>query len=247
MFLNSKESLHHAYIIEINRVKAGPLYESIGNRLGVQKNDQDFFIVENSMFGVEDANRVVEINSRKAFGKGNKVIVLSADTFSHQAQNALLKTLEEPTSGTYFFILTSTASTFLPTILSRVQVVKMSEQKGEGCVDSDGQIISTAWSECELPNVTDFLKASIAKRLSFVKEIIKQKENEKIGDGDIFNFIQQLEHFAFNEVQGKKTQGKDEEIQIAKIFSKVGDYMRDTSSSKKMLLEYIALKLPSMG
>ncbi len=216
--------LHHAYIVEGDIESSKSIILSlVADRLQVDIHGQDFFNIQADMFGVEEAQRVVNINSRRAFTGQNKAIVIVANTFSQQAQNALLKTLEEPTKGTHFFILTSTSATFLPTILSRVHVV------------------GTTHSTSVLPDVCDvtsFLKGTSAKRINMVKQIMKEKEDEKIGDKDIHMFITELEKSAFNMYKGGV-----KEIKVARVFSKVQDYVRDTSSSKKLLLEYIALSL----
>ena len=54
---------------------------------------------------------------------GYKVyLLLRADSMSAQAQNALLKLLEEPPAQTVFLLTCQSASSLLPTVLSRAQV-----------------------------------------------------------------------------------------------------------------------------
>jgi DNA polymerase-3 subunit delta' len=50
-----------------------------------------------------------------------KYIILCAARFSTDAQNALLKVLEEPPKNIIFIILTNSKTTILPTIFSRLQ------------------------------------------------------------------------------------------------------------------------------
>ncbi|CAB1243641.1 ATP-binding protein [Ruminococcaceae bacterium BL-4] len=55
-----------------------------------------------------------------------KVYILAdAQNLSEQAQNALLKTLEEPFSAVQFFLTAENASALLPTIRSRVQTFRL--------------------------------------------------------------------------------------------------------------------------
>lgn len=49
------------------------------------------------------------------------IIIDDADSMTHSAQNAFLKLLEEPSSQTYFILLSHHADRLLPTIQSRVQ------------------------------------------------------------------------------------------------------------------------------
>ena len=67
-----------------------------------------------------DAVRELEhFLSRRVPGNKNRVVLVeNAGTMGHEAQNALLKTLEEPPDQTYL-ILTATDKSLLPTILSR--------------------------------------------------------------------------------------------------------------------------------
>lgn len=53
------------------------------------------------------------------------IIIDDADTMSPDAQNALLKLLEEPTNNTHFILTTHAASRLLATIRSRVQEINM--------------------------------------------------------------------------------------------------------------------------
>jgi|GEM_PF-6333534 len=58
------------------------------------------------------------------FDKPKIAIIQSLDAFSMAAQNALLKTLEEPPKSTYFILSADDTTRVLPTILSRVYRLK---------------------------------------------------------------------------------------------------------------------------
>lgn len=49
------------------------------------------------------------------------IVITAADTMSHEAQNAFLKLLEEPTAKTSFILLIHNKERLLPTVLSRLQ------------------------------------------------------------------------------------------------------------------------------
>ena len=57
-------------------------------------------------------------------GKAKIFIIEEADTMLWQAQNALLKTLEEPPANTFLILITSNPDKFLQTIRSRCQMVR---------------------------------------------------------------------------------------------------------------------------
>ncbi|MFQ5591913.1 MAG: ATP-binding protein [Phycisphaerae bacterium] len=57
-------------------------------------------------------------------GRAKVFIIREADRATSAAQNALLKTLEEPPAGTHVVLLAATRDRLLPTTLSRCQVVR---------------------------------------------------------------------------------------------------------------------------
>ena len=64
---------------------------------------------------------------RTSYSGGNKVFVIDeAELLDETAQNALLKTLEEPPLGTFVILVTSRDDLLLPTIKSRCQTVNFS-------------------------------------------------------------------------------------------------------------------------
>lgn len=71
----------------------------------------------------EQINQSVEI---KPYQSKYKIFIIEdAGNMTEQAQNALLKTLEEPPSYGIFILLTNNLNSFLPTILSRCVVFKL--------------------------------------------------------------------------------------------------------------------------
>ena len=76
---------------------------------------------EKSRIGVDDIRRsLIDDISIKPFSSPFKVyIVDEAERMTEQAQNALLKTLEEPPSYAVIILITSNTGSFLQTILSR--------------------------------------------------------------------------------------------------------------------------------
>lgn len=67
----------------------------------------------------------------------NKVyLLLDADAMETTAQNALLKIIEEPPANVYFIITAQSKTVFLPTILSRVVSIGVSECSKEECINA---------------------------------------------------------------------------------------------------------------
>lgn len=86
--------------------------------------------------GVEQIRRVVSKTGEHAYEGGYQVVMIQdAEKMTIQAQNALLKTLEEPYANIVFLLLTSEKSLLLPTILSRVQIVPLPQATNQEMVD----------------------------------------------------------------------------------------------------------------
>ena len=77
--------------------------------------------------GVEDIRKsiVSDVSVRPYNGKWKIYLINDAEKMSVQAQNALLKTLEEPPDYVVIMLLTSNISALLPTIISRSTVLNM--------------------------------------------------------------------------------------------------------------------------
>ena len=80
-------------------------------------------------------------------------VIESAELLTTEAQNALLKTLEEPPIHTRIYMEAQSDNAFLPTILSRCQIMKLSDEttkltkKEETQLDELKQLFSTTISK----------------------------------------------------------------------------------------------------
>ena len=81
---------------------------------------------EKSSFGVDDVRDIIEEVYNKPFEKDKKVIIIhEGNKLTIQAQNALLKTIEEPPKGVYIIILCESLELILDTIKSRCEIYKL--------------------------------------------------------------------------------------------------------------------------
>lgn len=84
----------------------------------------DFYrlTTDKTQLGVDLIRQAIQSLTSTAQLQHNKVLVIpDAHLMSESASNALLKTLEEPTSKTFIILLTPFVSRLLPTILSRCE------------------------------------------------------------------------------------------------------------------------------
>lgn len=100
--------------------------------LNKDKNRQCVDIIEarvtknKKSIGVDEVEKLIEeINSKPYEGDKKVIIVYESDKMTNQAQNAFLKTIEEPPSGVYIILLCEHLDSLLDTIRSRCQVYKL--------------------------------------------------------------------------------------------------------------------------
>lgn len=177
----------------------------------------DLLVIEMVSANVEDVSMISSFNSRRALGK-NKVMIVSAQSITVQAQNALLKIIEEPSPNTFFFFIVPSKSQILPTLMSRFREISLD--------------LELEHSNNPALNPENFLKKPVATRLEIIKEILVFLEKEKITRGQISEFI--------SEVVAMRHKTKLSKASLKTIVS-VEHFMRDTASSMKLCLEYLAL------
>lgn len=83
--------------------------------------DIKYVLPTKKTLGVDDIREQINEDALiKPYGSPYKIYIIPrSDTMTVQAQNALLKTIEEPPSYAVFFLLAANIDAFLPTVLSR--------------------------------------------------------------------------------------------------------------------------------
>lgn len=88
----------------------------------------DMYVVkkEKSSIGIDAIRSIFQfIRMRPVENRFRFVIIQHCDTLTTEAQNALLKTLEEPNPSIVVILLAQTTDTLLQTVLSRVQTIRL--------------------------------------------------------------------------------------------------------------------------
>ena len=114
---------------------------------------------ENGSITIDPVRRAIGQSSYRPFeGRRRVVIVIDADRLVVQAQNALLKTLEEPSDSSQFVLVTSRPDLLLPTVTSRChrlsfgqltvdEVVEVLERRGgDGLRDARAAAVAAGGS-----------------------------------------------------------------------------------------------------
>lgn len=127
-----KNTLSHAHLIAgEDGVGKGKLANILAKFILNGDLDREYVDIinyssEKSSFGVDDVRDIIEEVYKKPFEKDKKVIIIhEGNKLTIQAQNALLKTIEEPPKGVYIMILCESLELILDTIKSRCEIYKL--------------------------------------------------------------------------------------------------------------------------
>lgn len=195
-------------------------------------NHPDFHIIEKTKkrgLGVDEIrdglNRDIYI---KPYRFRKKIYIINeADSMTEQAQNALLKTIEEPPSYGVIILLAENSNRFLPTILSRCVLIKLKPIK-----ESDVReylIEEHGMKEKDASLYASFSRGNIGRALQFSMSESFYDMRQIIAD-TIEIIIQQSEEEIFAQVQ-KMLEYKDEMTIFCNIFL---TWLRDLLVLKKI-------------
>ena len=204
--------MHHAVLYIGEKEQTNSRIESLFVELGVKTSgNPDVFLIETNVFSVEDARSLSDRAIEKAFGE-KKFFVIKAERFTREAQNALLKTLEDPVPNTHFVLSARESGVFLPTIISRLHIEIVLSETEE---DSE---------------VKKFLKKTLKQRIDFAKKFADEKDERGAGA---------LAHFLDSLIDMLRDSGVSPEV-LKKVLT-LRVYARDTAVMPRVILEHLAL------
>lgn len=104
----------------------------------------------------------------KPLKKGNKAVILEqADHLTIEAQNALLKTLEEPPAHTIIILAAESKDALLPTILSRSTILATEEQAAA---------LTPKEYDMLMHELQSLIQAPIGQRFRFAEALAKDRD-----------------------------------------------------------------------
>lgn len=219
--------LSHAYIVEGERESGLRALREWFASWGVRVvGNPDYHEYQFETLLLSDAQALRREQGMHGMEGAKKIFVVAFNAITHESAHALLKTLEEPTQGTHFFFLVRTGEMLLPTVRSRMQLIRGAEaEKGE-----------------HHPLAKEFLEGSIAKRLKMIASMTKAKTEEKPkAKEDARLFVGALEPILYQLLHaGNTTVAPALEDTLAAKRELAG-----RSPSVKLLLEHLALTLPN--
>lgn len=166
--------------------------------------------------GIDDARDIRERAVLRGVG-GDRLFVICASSITAEAQNALLKTFEEPLAGARFVLVVPSPESLLPTLRSRTQILTL-ERRPHAVSPID---------------VATFLSSQPATRIDMLKPLTAAEEKDTAGT---LAFLAALERALAD--QDKKDAGALGALYMAR------GYILDKGALRKSLLEQLALLLP---
>jgi DNA polymerase-3 subunit delta' len=126
------DSFSHANLIIGNDgIGKSVIAKYISNQLIREKHNVESvdivrYYPSSNSFGVDDVRNIINEVNKKPYEGDKKVLILyKCDKMTVQAQNALLKTIEEPPRGVYLILISDSLEVILDTIKSRCQIYKL--------------------------------------------------------------------------------------------------------------------------
>jgi hypothetical protein len=214
--------LNHAYLVIGGDSSVLDLKNYLDQRFGegyTSSANPDFSLKMFETWGVDESRALKEFSANRPVAWPAKTSIIVPGTITSQAQNSLLKTLEEPTPDTHFFILAKNLGEYLPTVISRCQVVRLEP---------------SVFSEELIGQVEEFLVADIYRRYEINKEIVAKQEDDINIGVDWLNCL-------FGVYWNKYSDRPNEKIiSGAGMISNAIFYAGSRGSSLRLILDHLA-------
>lgn len=199
---------HHALLYRAeNILEAGIVLEEL-------EASAEVYIFRKDTLNIAEARLLIDRANHLPLNKPVQIIIIEVGTILIEAQQALLKILEEPPVTTRFILVIKPKAMLLSTILSRCQIVDSPHKPtAESIVDK---------------SLEAFLALSVPERIVCIADRVKKKD-----DNWFLGMNQQLYKY-LNAAKLKPT----------KELQDYATYLQQRGASKKMLWEALAFRLP---
>jgi len=223
--------LYHSYIIFGDPIGTSYfLRKFLEDKGHISPQSPDVLCQNYDSFTILDGKFIKDWGSSKGVTDGKKICIIGAKSINREAEQSLLKILEEPGENTHFFIIVPPSVVLLDTILSRSHIIKLD-------------------INIEIHNVDDFIGMKAPVRILYIASLLKKHEDDETSGGlrysatSLTNQIEKIYYEKFRiERQGplKEALPLNSEF-ILEELQKCRGYLNTPGASVKMILEHIAL------
>lgn len=147
----------------------------------ITSTNPDLFVLEDDKIGIAQIKQLIKHLSTKPFGQTAKsAVILNGNNISPDAQNSLLKTLEEPPGESIILIGVDSETKLLPTILSRCQILTYSQTSETSDFDLDQILNSSIEDRFLIVEKTDNKEEFLTNLVqSYRAKVLKGEGNSK--------------------------------------------------------------------
>lgn len=223
-----ENTLSHAYlIVGEDGIGKSILVKEIALQILGKTRDIDYvdlinFRSNGKSIGVDDTRKlIIEINKKPFEGDKKVIVIHNCETMTEAAQNAFLKTIEEPPVGVYIFLLCENLASILDTVKSRTSIYRLNRlskneieeyiHKNYGDISEEKEKMLISFSD-GIPGVID--------------KLVKDEEFNNIRDLvlDILLNVKNIERNKIFDYTDKLCKFKDKWEDVLTVFS---SYVRD--------------------
>ena len=195
--------------------------------------DKSTSVKTTQSIGIETVKLIQQKLFFKPLKSSNKIIVIEdAQLLTPEAQNALLKILEEPPANTLIFLGTENRESFLPTIISRCQIIELEEE----------QIILSEKTREELNNfIGNLPELSIGEKLKQAEQLAKDKDKAIIWIENLIIVLREkmLQTYSINKQPGTR----NSQLVTIKSFQSLHTLLKTTNVNPRFAIENTLLNL----
>lgn len=194
-------------------------------QLKIEDNSVDLLVInqgENQLsIGIDATRKLKQWLSVKPYNSPNKLaIITKADLLTVEAQNSILKQLEEPHHNHYVLLATAKLQTILPTVISRCELIYDLKYKDE-------------------TNDLKLLDLPIEEQFLYIEKLLKTKDLISLNK-NIMELLESLLRF-FEKRLRNDYSNNDILNNIALINQTV--IMMKSNTSKRLLLENLLINM----
>lgn len=200
--------------------KAREYAEEFCKKNKIDRTDITFIESEKSV-GISVVREFQKKIYLKPFKSDKKTVILSAENgITAEAQNALLKILEEPPVNTVIFLLVQSLENVLPTIISRCKVVILNDE-----IEKDFKQY--------LKLLSGIGEKTAGEKLKIAQDYSKDKDTA----------LQFLEGMIFASEQILKNPEGASTVKNVRLLQKTYGEVKNTNSNLRLALEHLLLNM----
>ena len=222
-----KKSLANAFALALlcEKGQADPCRQCHACKQVMSGNHPDLIYVTHekpASIGVDDVRRQINDTIQvKPYSSAHKIyIVDEAEKMTVQAQNALLKTIEEPPAYAVILLLTTNAEAFLPTILSRCVQLKLKPLKDGEVKDYLVSRMGVEMSQAEI--YTAFARGNLGKAIH-----LADSEDFRHLYGELLDLLKNLKKSDISELLERIRKMKEDKLDIHQCLDFMQMWYRD--------------------